>query len=1023
MENDISCTETPPPTLEVVDSSSGAYRAMLSTTTSGKDDKKGKTMLQRGFQRILFFSHFLNNNIIFSFTSNGWFRFLMDGEVSTMFNNGVTDTFSEETRIYAKKAFMTRWRHAKQPWNDDSMSVSVLCVPSVNKKVEVPNWELWSARSTELTIKCIKGEGQIIIKDELGGFIVETNDKMKHSQMPESALPPDFHTGWCAHGMTARRAKFRCEIQRRRVQELAWELWNSHLKEARAKPREALIELQNAAACIQDAVTTANLISGLSMKTKHVKQPRIEKVQELLSALKCVRDSVMDDRRLSTFEFSVSGVVSALHNLLSLVERQPQSYPARIFGEAFSHGIALSSLALKMVAVLESSEKFPQYLYDTPGGSAFGLQLLSRRLRMRLEHAGPEQEENRQLLNRTGRLLKSEPLTTVGRLKAFLLKMVAKQWLVNSVLGSFIFSFAYIPFLWFIKYLEVVAKCYGFVKAVEDAKKSGESLKFTYISDFDEHGIIYWLGTNGRCTSEWTNPASIISFNSYYDYAIISITPLYRNANFTIDLGVVIYPTAYTLRHARGYGRSSLRNWLLQGSKDKQVWEVLVAHSDDTSLGDPGSTATWPIEDDRSKGPFRYLRIAQNGKNSSGQTYYLSLSGFEVYGEVVDVIVDGFLSVKDEQDKVRNLILKKLTISYIDLYNIYKVFFKNYEWSVTVIPLLVLILVVCALCVVPTGHGMIKIVVARARLWDALKMILTKFKFTKYLGWVDVLWDNGQTNSYRFGADGRFDIQRVVGSSGTSSSSMVTSTVSPSPSSVLEAVRAKGRGFMKTRDSPSPFASFAGFAPFAGKPRKSGATTPLSRFAKVPLTSSSSGAPTNGTNIGKKSMSTTNLVEERPKPGPSVASTGQAASAESLQHQTPSLEDLLARANTHAFGRIAESLECSTETPEPGRDTPVAIEADESDSATSADSRAELSVCSSQSSVIDTTPREEDEEQDDEDEEEEESVEKGDFADMADALSNSSERSLFEKLREVFGTGMYVCLATFYFCYLNYSFF
>lgn len=50
-------------------------------------------------------------------------------------------------------------------------------------------------------------------------------------------------------------------------------------------------------------------------------------------------------------------------------------------------------------------------------------------------------------------------------------------------------------------------------------------------------------------------------------------------------------------------------------------------------------------------GPFRYLRVAQNGKNSSGQTYYLSISGFEVYGEIVDVVVDGFVPQKDEKDK------------------------------------------------------------------------------------------------------------------------------------------------------------------------------------------------------------------------------------------------------------------------------------------------------------------------------------------------------------------------------------
>lgn len=56
-----------------------------------------------------------------------------------------------------------------------------------------------------------------------------------------------------------------------------------------------------------------------------------------------------------------------------------------------------------------------------------------------------------------------------------------------------------------------------------------------------------------------------------------------------------IIPTCYTLRHARGYGRSALRNWLLQGSKDGTTWTTLVTHVDDTSLHEPGSTASWPI--------------------------------------------------------------------------------------------------------------------------------------------------------------------------------------------------------------------------------------------------------------------------------------------------------------------------------------------------------------------------------------------------------------------------------------------
>ncbi|VDM61213.1 unnamed protein product [Angiostrongylus costaricensis] len=833
----ITTTETPPPTVEMVPSTNTSSLTLMVPSSS---NDKGKLLLQQGLCRV---NYFISLDMPYRWKE--WH--IVRGDESTFI---WCDVLVEKgkTGLHRKKG--------------------VFEVNHIVVQVEFPRWEMWSSRSTELTIKCIKSEEHIVIKDELGGFVVESSDKTKHTQMPEIALASEFHTGWSSQGVTARRSKFRGEIQRRKVQKLAWGLWKNHLKEARAKPREALIELQRAAVCIQ---------------SKHVKQPRIEKVQELVSALKCVRESVLDDRRLSTFEFSVSGIVPALHNLLSLVERQPGSYPARIFGETFSHGVALSSLAVKMVSVLESTERFPQYLYDTPGGSAFGLQLLSRRIRMKLEHAVSEHDD------KNGRLLKSEPLTTVGQLKSFLLKMVAKQWF-DRERGSL-----------------------SFVKAIEESKKSGDRLKLIYTSDFDEQGIIYWLGTNGRTASDWTNPASIgivqvtssdqrQPFGKPEDVLSRDVNPINchssddRNANFTIDLGILIYPTAYTLRHARGYGRSALRNWLLQGSKDKQVWEVLVAHSDDTSLGDPGSTATWPIEDDRR--PFRYFRIAQNGKNSSGQTYYLSISGFEIYGEIVDVIVDGFTPQKDDKGG-----------SFVCFFSI----------------LYMRVARAGRHAVVGTDARGMRVIRGPDWSWDDQdgggegKIVgHPKITVSSYSGWVDVMWDNGYTNSYRFGADGRFDIQRVSGR---------TSLTSSTPAiSVLEAVRAKGRGLMgKSREtgvvrdgSSSPFASFTGFTPFATKPRKSGGkisgyfafyldiahklkcfsicivSTPLSRFSK-PTTSTSNAVSSSSSNIGKKSMSTTNLVEDRSRTGPSVASTGQAASAESLQHQTQSLENLLAR--------------------------------------------------------------------------------------------------------------------------------
>ena len=81
------------------------------------------------------------------------------------------------------------------------------------------------------------------------------------------------------------------------------------------------------------------------------------------------------------------------------------------------------ALVRKLIMVLETIEKLPVYLYDSSNGG-YGLQILTRRLRLRLEK-GPGETG---LIDRTGRNLKMEPLATVKQLEKYLLKMVAKQW-------------------------------------------------------------------------------------------------------------------------------------------------------------------------------------------------------------------------------------------------------------------------------------------------------------------------------------------------------------------------------------------------------------------------------------------------------------------------------------------------------------------------------------------------------------------------------------------------------------------
>lgn len=242
---------------------------------------------------------------------------------------------------------------------------------------------------------------------------------------------------------------------------------------------------------------------------------------------------------------------------------------------------SMAILVQKLIAVLESIEKLPVYLYDTPG-SGYGLQVLTRRLRFRLEKA----QGDSTLIDRTGRGLKMEPLATVSQLERYLLKMVAKQW------------------------YDYDRSTFQFLKKMRDSKYQ----VYKHCHDFDENGVIYFIGTNGKTSCEWVNPAQYglitvassdgrnLPYGRLEDILSRDSSALNCHTNddkrawFSIDLGLFIIPSAYTLRHARGYGRSALRNWYFQMSKDGILWTTLCTHTHDTSLNEPGSTATWPIE-------------------------------------------------------------------------------------------------------------------------------------------------------------------------------------------------------------------------------------------------------------------------------------------------------------------------------------------------------------------------------------------------------------------------------------------
>ncbi|MCP9265968.1 HECD1 [Dirofilaria immitis] len=914
--------------------------------------------------------------------SNGWFRFMLDGHLSTMYSSGSPEAGSDNAETRGE--FLDKLTKARNAVPPGSLLHSIFSIPDASKTIEVGSWVLTSPKIDELTITNRDGNQQrLIIVEDLPGL--------------------DFVTGWTARG-EGRNLCFRAETQKAKLREMAKEIWNNYLKEAQSKPRDALVELQKASFTIK-AENAVNEMSEFVRTSKGgcLICPRFEKfvsekngrlprhmLSELEAALKCMRSSVVNDRLLSAFELSISGIVDALLAFLKFVQKDTDCEIAVIFRTVFVDQRSLSALVRKMVSILDAIEKFPQYLYDTPGGSSFGLQLLNRRIKLKLEQFNPNTLSQMQLLNRSGRTMKIEPLSTVKQLKCYILRMVAKQWYDQG------------------------RETFHFVEEIRNAKKHGTKISFTYTSDFDDRGIIYWLGTNGK-TTEWTNPASVhvvfvtssegerLPYGQHEDIlsrdALNCHTSDDKNAYFTIDLGVYFYPNTYTLRHARGYGRSALRNWLLQASHNGQIWDVLVVHENDTSLNYPGSTATWPVVCSEGKGPYRYIRIAQNGKNASNQNHYLSLSGFEIYGDIVDVVVDDF-NMLEEKPSVNNRRSKKCISSTKEI--------SMKENSTSEAPLASTTADVriatsrndASVVYLPGGQTNNKVIsgvvgsdlmlsatnviknrtfrcrrgsrllaaniagrgVRVANVPDAMVCPVGsrvvrgpdwKWDNQGNLGWVDVQWDDCTSNSYRFGADGKYDIElksvewtpgllrgfRIVGARRESHAAVTLSStdsnqVPPgfarqlppvprgfmdySPTRTLRKAKPGGTSFSQYHQSVGSRnnAEIGGFdrsifvscihcgsqehhaedcvnALDCSNSQKSKINAEKSESnpdAKVITTNQLSST------IAQKSMSTTNLFDgSEAEKRASVASTNQAASAESLQHQTPSLENLLAR--------------------------------------------------------------------------------------------------------------------------------
>lgn len=188
-----------------------------------------------------------------------------------------------------------------------------------------------------------------------------------------------------------------------------------------------------------------------------------------------------------------------------------------------------------------------------------------------------------------------------------------------------------------------------------DPSRRSLSRRFAYVSDFDENGVLYWIGTNNgkephRNPSESGRVTLTISHEKMHSesmsmHSIISRKPtnaLYWGGTapiwFCVDLGSDrhLMVDAYTLRHGYQHANSFLQNWCFQGSHDGEDWATLHEGGDPPFFKGFDSR-TFKISDGIEH--FRYFRVLQKGNYSMGAgkqggNPFMCLAGFELYGDL-----------------------------------------------------------------------------------------------------------------------------------------------------------------------------------------------------------------------------------------------------------------------------------------------------------------------------------------------------------------------------------------------------
>lgn len=179
-------------------------------------------------------------------------------------------------------------------------------------------------------------------------------------------------------------------------------------------------------------------------------------------------------------------------------------------------------------------------------------------------------------------------------------------------------------------------------------EKTAKPRNFVYSSDFDDNGIVYYIGTRNG-VQNFTNPADqgliVVSRSSTEtgrpkdalsrEAVAETSTRAELDAWYMFDLkNRRCTPSHYTIRHDLTKGQYA-RSWRFEGCNETPPvnWTVLKEHKNESVINAPGASATFAVN---ASNDYRHFRLIQTDKNASGERSF-TVSGFELYGKMYQI--------------------------------------------------------------------------------------------------------------------------------------------------------------------------------------------------------------------------------------------------------------------------------------------------------------------------------------------------------------------------------------------------